>query len=75
MKIPILLLIFITAIQFQLNFIGTEHEPNWVKVWAGNKEIPVISETKKVGDMWYWNVYTADGKVLITFLNFFQSYE
>lgn len=71
MKLPILLLLIITAIQFQLNFIGTEHQPNWVKVYSYEREIPVISKAEKIDGVWMWKVY-SENEELISFLSWWQ---
>lgn len=65
-----LLLIIIVAIEFNLSFIGTEHEPNWVRAYdqRGN-EVELVSEQEKKDGITCWSIYDTKGN-LITFLNF-----
>lgn len=63
-------MIVIVAIEFNLQWIGTEHQPNWVKAWdeRGN-EVELVSDLEKKDGITYWNIYDTEGN-LITFLNF-----
>ena len=65
-----LLLLVIVIIEFNLQWTGTEHQPNWIKAWNryGN-EVPSESKWEKVDGVYYWNIYDLQGN-LITFLNF-----
>jgi hypothetical protein len=71
-KIITILLIF-TAIEFNLQWNGYEHEPNEVKVTNNNQELEVYDEWHKEGNVYYWNVY--DGGEVVSFLNFWTSYD
>lgn len=68
----LLILFLITAIEFNLQWTGYEHKPNWVKAWNGNQEVEIQDSWEKVGNVYYWSVY-RNGE-LLTFLNFWTSY-
>jgi len=67
-KIITILIIF-TAIEFNLQWTGYEHEPNWVEVKNEEKIVEVNDSWEKIEEVYYWNVFDLDGN-LITFLNF-----
>jgi len=82
-KLIIIFLIF-TAIEFNLQWTGYEHEPNWVEV-KNEEEIVEVNDYwekveevyycwEKVEEVYYWNVFDLDGN-LITFLNFWTTYD
>jgi len=73
MKFLIFLLLIITAIEFNLQWNGLEHEPNWVKCWEGENEVQIQDNWQKIDNVYYWNVYDVQGN-LITFLNFWTTY-
>jgi len=67
-KIITILIIF-TTIEFNLQWTGYEHEPNWVEVKNEEKIVEVNDSWEKIEEVYYWNVFDLDGN-LITFLNF-----
>jgi len=72
-KLIIIFLIF-TAIEFNLQWTGYEHEPNWVEVKNEEEIVEVNDSWEKVEEVYYWNVFDLDGN-LITFLNFWTTYD
>ena len=73
MKNLLFLLLIITAIEFNLQWNGIEHQPNWVKAWDNNQEVQIEDNWTKIGNVYSWNVYDVQGN-LITFLNFWTTY-
>jgi len=67
-KIITILIIF-TAIEFNLQWLNNEHQPNWVEVKNDEEVVEVNDSWEKVNEVYYWNIYDLEGN-LITFLNF-----
>lgn len=70
MKKFIILLIAIIMVEFNLQFIMFEHVPN--KATAYDEQGQTVETTdswEKKGNTYYWNIYSADGK-LLNFINF-----
>ena len=67
-KIITILIIF-TSIEFNLQWLNNEHQPNWVEVKNNEEVIEVEDSWEKIDNTYYWNVYDTNGN-LISFINF-----
>ena len=67
MKKLILILLTIVAIEFNLQYYGNEHHPNWVKAWDSNGNEVELQETReRTNNVWYWNIFLNEK--LLTFI-------
>ena len=61
----------ITAVEFNLQWTGTENQPNWFKALDSNGSVVTTTDSwEKRDGVYFWNVY-LDGK-LLTYLNFWE---
>jgi hypothetical protein len=72
MKKLILSLLTIVAIEFNLQWTGIEHQPNWVKAFdEWNNEVEILNQQVQIDDIWYWSAYNLDGNFIAS-ISFWQ---
>ena len=70
MKKLLITILTIACVEFNLQFIMFEHQPNKATAYDEQGQSIITTDTwEKKGDTYYWNIFDHNGR-LINFLNF-----